>query len=238
MYKNRLKVLCLMIILIFLTGCTADYNIIITSNNKVIEDVKISEDKNVLITHFKDLQEAKESFKVSYESFLKKNKYISKYKITDTSLDGLFYRKSNSFDSILSLDFFQTMFGTAEVDNTKEYTSFKTTKFNPYGTFVDEEGLNPLIDKININIQFHNKLLENNADSFNEDTNIYTWTITPEEFEKSIEFKIGKEKRYDIIITYLWKQYWVALVVGFSLLVIIIVSILRLIKMTNDANKI
>ena len=56
------------------------------------------------------------------------------------------------------------------------------------------------VEDITVNIRFHNKVVENNADKYDEKTNTYTWVLNADPASGNVMYSIDKnEKRYDII---------------------------------------
>ena len=79
------------------------------------------------------------------------------------------------------------------------------------------------IQKINIKIQFHNKVIQSNADIVDKKNNLYTWVITRSDHTKKISFQLSSQKRYDIILTEFLNQYkWLLLLIGGLLISLII----------------
>ena len=89
-------------------------------------------------------------------------------------------------------------------------------------------------DTIELNIQFHNTVMEDNSDAYNSTTNTYTWFITKDNLDKNIEFVITNEKRYDIIIPYFLKKNLAYLILGGIIIVISIFSTMIMYKSKKE----
>lgn len=207
---KKVKMFIVSIIVLLLTGCTADYNIIMTSNKKIVENVKISK----IITEIKnegfDPEELKQTQENSYKSYLKLNNYKYNFNVKKEKLEGYFTKKSNSIKSIEKLSYFQEIYNNIEVQTENNCYSVKTSGiYNGLKLFSDVDGISedPLLTELKINIQFHNKVIEANTDYYNKKTNTYTWVFNENTVNKNIEFKLSNKKRYDIIFKYIINNY-------------------------------
>ncbi|HHW69291.1 MAG TPA: hypothetical protein GX747_03040 [Tenericutes bacterium] len=219
--KKKYTLLLLMLIT-FLTGCTVDYNLIIKSDNVIEENISIYESIDIINKYYGSAELAKKDLNVSYQNYLESNKYKIRYKHDNQYLTAKLKKESSSFDKLRYTPFFQTMFGNANIEKTKDYTYFETEWFQSSSEIYNDQNASGMIaNNININIQFHNEVIEANSDYYDKKTNTHTWEITKDSNDKKIYFKIGKTKRYDIIIMYLIDKY----ILVFSICAIVILSL-------------
>lgn len=233
----RKKLVGLLFFSLLLTGCTVDYKMIVKSDNTIEEKIVISEAIEILEKDYDSLEQAKKSYMVSFRNFIEKNNYKIKYKNDKSNLIATLDKASSSFTSVKSTPFFEQIFGNAKVEVTNHYTSFKTEWYSDDSIVYDGPSASTMLaDTLKINIQFHKKVLEQNADSYDKNTNTYTWEINKDTMNKTIYFKIGNQKRYDIIFMYMINKYKyfaiIGVAIGFAVL-IIINSIKLRIKMVN-----
>jgi len=60
---------------------------------------------------------------------------------------------------------------------------------------------------IEINLHFHHRILDHNADSVNKRTNTYTWVIHPEDEEREFNITISGQDFFN-------NNYWVMIVIA------------------------
>ena len=237
---KKFKLLLLPIMILFLTGCTVDYNVIVTSKHQVIEDITISKLIETINEEGYTAQETKQAMDNSYKSYFKKNNFDYKFDITKKALEVNLKRKSNNFNKIRRLTYFQSLFNDADIENKNGIYSFKTNgDYMPEDLFFDSSNISDVegVTRVNLNVQFHNVVLESNADSYNKETNTYTWILTGDLKEKSIEFKLSNKKRYDIIVKYIWKNYSIRIIIFTVLFLLALIFIIRLLILNHKHSK-
>lgn len=236
MLKKRILILTVLCFL--LTGCTVDYNIIVTSDKKVIEDVTVSKLISKINEEGYKVEEVKEAQETSYQSFFRKYDLDYEFLITDTALEGKFSRKSSDFNTINNFPYFQQLYNSIVIEKDKNKYSFKTEgTYNGKNMFeITDFTEVPMLSELRLNIQFHNVVINSNADEYNKETNTYTWIFNSETENKTIEFDLSNDKRYDIITKYIFDNYKYKIIIFIStiiLLTIFIIFYLRKVKKNN-----
>jgi len=203
------KTLILLGFLIMMTGCTLDYNLVI-SEKTFEENILILEDNTqnwnkICETDGVFTYKERIDFLRDYPVALYKNAemdpydptieidgvdYYEKEKVNDYESYGLKMSSSGKIANMNDLRSLSYCYDIARVINNKdEYiisTSFKNNCFDKY----------PLLDELNINITTDMKVTSNNADSVNGDT--YTWKITRSNYsDKSISLAMQSIRQYD-----------------------------------------
>ena len=195
------KKIFILLFAFFLTGCSIDYNVLVDEKKRVEES----------ITMFVSNEDIKQ-YNNSVEGYLTSKIY--EYKNKDIYKPYQFARKIGKENSyvILTRKFkslkeysespnLKNLFEFVIVEEDDSGTSLKTTgkyyKENIYSDYVDTVAL---IENITIKYKFYNNIIESNADEFDEKNNILIWTIDINDNEKHLYFKIGNDKRYDIIM--------------------------------------
>lgn len=228
------KVFVLIGLLFILTGCTGKYNINIKSNGKVEEKFEMTFDNSIVQTNNIDLY-----FKETVEEYRKNNMYKS-YKITkDSNKNKSTIYVSRTFNSmneliekseILPIIFEKSLpngeYGEYGIVTTGNY--YKSSIFE--GDFDGEP-----FEKIDIYVKSQNKMVSNNADSYDNDSNTLYWLLTNEKNNFSLDFKFNNSKRYDIIIKDIIKDYWSIAVIIVSIIIVITV-IVKILKKQNKMN--
>lgn len=235
--KKRLKILLLIMFAYIFTGCSINYNLVVTSNYKVEETVEIVQFGKYMKILGLDKENVKVTTEENYNNYFENNDYKYKTEIVDDDVKTVINKSLNKINLINKNIEFQKIFNYATIDKTKKGLTFKTTGiYNKYYLFPkDDSNIGEPLDNININIQFHNVVVDCNADKYDKKTNTYTWIIDKDTENKNIEFTVINKKRYDIIKEYLLKKYKYKFLV---ISIIILLAIVGIIYITIKNKKI
>lgn len=227
-FKMKKKKLCITIFfLFFFCGCKIKVDVIVGTKHSMEEITYVSMPREYVEGYFSSLDEArryynailsdqetkreKYSFSLSYKKNVAHGTIKKKRKLKAGAIEGIetmlfkeIKQEKNSFSLIFSENISNYFSSDLEID-------------------VDESAL---LKEIELNIQFHNVVENNNSDSYDSRTNTYTWIITKDNLMRDIEFTITNEKRYDIIMAYLFKKYIDYILLGALLIVIVIFGVL------------
>lgn len=231
---KKFKLIAVLLLINLCCGCTVNYNIIMKEDHTIDENVVFTQDNSELEGTEYTIEESINSKIESYQDDLKKANFkVSTDFNSDKAVVSL-DRKNSLISSFTKLSYFQKMFNLAEIEEKDGKYSFKTTGvYNQAGLFYDLSGITDdgYIDDLNINIQFYNKVISCNGDSFNEYTNTCTWNINKDTTEKSIEFVLSDEVVEGIIPKEKFKfsdnQLIIILIIIIGFAVIITVVILN-----------
>ena len=176
------------------------------------------------------------------------NDFIISYSVSDYKLKkSIGDRESGinfSIDNIDINDYVEKSEYYSLFSNSYVYLENKTLEFETIGgnyKYLFEESPDPLapeLDKLNINIKFYNEVVENNADSYDEKNNTYTWTITKEKQPEFIYFKTSKKIRYDIMIKDLIAKYFMYAIIFIGIVILSLISFTIVKKRINLNNEI
>lgn len=227
-----MKKICLVLfIIVFLTGCTLNYDIKIYDDESVdeifsleINNSLFGNDKNVIKAKIeKDIEDYKKN--TLFED------YIFSYKIEDQTTKVFAEKKYINLASFYDSYFIKRIFTNSNfIENNNlmnlNFRNYDDTMF--YGYRTESEGEIVLTDediqKFTINLYFERKILEHNSIDFNEKKNKYSWTYNPNQEYSEIEIVYTDEKRYDIIIKNLiLKNLGVFIVVSINLIISIFI---------------
>lgn len=229
---KRIKFLILLFIL-FLTGCSVEYNLQINEDDTISEYLTASEktDRLESMTRLKD----KQATSYLYNMFKRDNENIN---INYTQKDNYTYAYANtSHDSLqeYATKFKSDIFDKVTVEKNDSIVSFYSVQSKLIN---NNSSYSLLYDDITINIKIPFKVIENNADSVKND--IYTWKISESDKLKEIKFSYEENslkeklnikvnnKTYNI-------NYWVIFT---GVLVFIILFIIIFIFIKNKKNNI
>ncbi|MDD2518617.1 MAG: hypothetical protein PHI05_03540 [Bacilli bacterium] len=200
---KKIKILLILLIMIIITGCDVDYKAIVDSNYRVKETVKfIGDNKTIAEKGYNvDLYLTEQIETHENISLFKGYNFIKKIGKTDSfvTID----RQHRNLEDYSRSPVFNQLFESAAVVYDEDTVTFNTTGENYYKNFYNNDDLvDPdfYVDKITIQMRFHNNIIESNADSTDEATNTLTWNVSSSKELKKIYFKIGNDKRYDIIL--------------------------------------
>lgn len=209
-----------------LTGCSVNYNIVITDDEIVKENFIISVDnqiiydsgmeKNEFLDYYSHLYQQNEGYE-NFKIETKEGKSVSNFIVKNN------YESLNDYINSFS---FKYMFNDAYIERIGNYISFKTsTNLKLEEMNNDIEISDFACDNFKISIKFYNEIVNNNADEVDEKNNIYTWIINKNTSKQFIEFKIGPKIRYDVMIKdYLYNNIiMISIIVGLVLLLIIVI---------------
>ncbi len=194
---KRVKLIILSITILFLTGCTVNYNIEIEEDTTLKEYVELKEhrsafynseimDGQVLINNMIE-EEIPHLTRMGYNY---KNSYLEDYVYVDLN---------NTYDSFndyitTSEDVYTQWFETLNVIETGTIVEFEAVDFLPYSP----GNINKYdAENVNINIIVPFAVSSHNADrvSVIEDKIAYTWTIDEETTDKTINIVYDTSKK-------------------------------------------
>lgn len=229
------KIILCLISLLLLTGCSIDVNLVINSKKELDENITISNNSDVFD---EEPDIVTDNYKKSYLSLLRQEKYMASFTSNKNEIKAKITNKNNKLIDFSNSVSFKQIFSDLKVEDNKY--SFIISS-DAISLLEDTYGIGSIpemfFEEIPINIQFHNVIENANADKYNAKTNTYTWIINKDNLNRNIEFSITNEKRYDIIIPYLFKKYLGVIIFGLMLLTLIVLSVIVTIK-SKRANQI
>ena len=200
---KKVKKAFLIIIVFIVSGCSADYNLLVTSNHKIKENLKLFMKNDQLPENVVNIKEYFKNQITSYSDVEEYQKYNFDYKIGKEVSYVQMDKWHTSFEEYQNSTIYGELFDDILIIENSEYITFETAGRYLYSNlFAEPEMADPdfIIDGINVKIRLHNKIIESNADNFDEKNNTLEWSITSKDETKSIYFKMSHEKRYDIIL--------------------------------------
>ncbi len=232
---KKYKILILMVLLVFISGCKANYNVNIYSNGKVEEQLVIIFDSNSVESHNPGalIDDTIKTYKENnmYTNYsIKKDINGSKSTITAT-------RKYSSLDSYINdSELLPVLFEkTVYVDDFGIKGLQTIGEFYYDAVFDTSVADDPMLDNIDIKIHSQLELLENNASRVDKDNNDLYWNINNQNKTFSMNFKFNNSKRYDIIIKDYLKENWISLVVV-AAIVLVVIIVIKFIKKQDKLN--
>lgn len=233
------KMMFCLICVLLLSGCSANVDLVVTSNEKLEEKISIWNDWTYLSNYYDSTDEAIESYRQSYSELFKNSNYSVAYRFEDNAIKANIYSSKHNLSNIIHSSAFQQLFKNIEINEAsknKKYTLIYADEV--LSLFEDTLGVGGdsemFFEEIVINIQFHQVVGNNNADHYNDKTNTYTWVVTKDNLNRNIEFQVTNEKRYDIIMSYLMKKYMVYIILGIILICIGVFALVMVYKAKKE----
>lgn len=188
--------------LMFITGCEAQYNITIRNNKTIDEKIYVKEANTRIEANNMTKKSFVEGNIRQYENVeeLSKVKFSSKYEKNTSGIIGNYVSSFNDFSkSQTATQIFSNVSMTDKADGYSFYMyGFNTSYFSQDSPDPDSYGF----EKMTLSVKSHYEVTSNNADEVDEKSNIYTWNIN-ENFVNSknvIQMEFGYNKRYDVIV--------------------------------------
>lgn len=249
MKKKRLLIL---LSIFLLTGCQAEYNIVI-EENIVKEELLVYETNmskwntiqgNNILTYQQYQQEYKSSpvgiyyndQNVDVETGFNPNRrYYTINLLNESNKKGLSFNNDFGINRYADSYIIRNCFNRINISNQNNIMTISTNKELSCMNYIDG------LDKITINIKTNYEVLETNAT--NNDNNTYTWIITKNNYTNSnIYIKINKDansnskKSFKNIIMSNFQLIYIMVIIAFILLGIFIYTMFK--KNSEKQNKI
>ncbi len=237
MHRNLIKTICLLFVLLVLTGCNAEYNLDI-SDNKIVESTNIyaeesdldiiDEDGFAIDNPFSNVDDFIDyNYSIDYRAFnynFNNESNYEKAKINDSNGQGINLRYTYDFENFENSYFLNKYFSENSYTINDRFIIIDLNDFN--GVYYLNSGNS--LNNLAINIKTNLKVLENNADSVTD--NIYTWVIDEDNVnEKSIYIKIKKNVNFtNFFIGF-------GIIVGLGLVITLLVFYIRKKNLENNS---
>lgn len=190
---KKIKILILFLIIIVLTGCNSDYKVTINKDLTVKEEGSFAADSQLLIStgltskDFIDLH-----FSSEIQNILKEKGY--NYELSPNNSRVLVDKEYKSLKEFADNTYaIKQFFEDIEVTESNGVISFKTGKFIEQDP---ENQENFYVESIPVVISSVNKFKSSNSLEYNENDNSYTWYISSDDLNNSIEFEIDTNDKY------------------------------------------
>ncbi len=229
---GKLRIILVFCLIVLLSGCSIEYDLIINEDSTVSEKVTASENTKRMESFTR--QKGKQAVNYLFEMYKRHDENIELSSRTDDKMTYAIALNVHNNIQDYSSKFYSDIFD--EIKVTRE-----DNVINIYGKqseLISSKGDSNLIyDNVKINIKVPYEVINNNADSIKN--NVYTWDIRKDEY-KTIELSYKEGSKKDKInVNIKEKTYNInyGFVVVVPLLSIIIITIL-IIYIKNKKNNI
>lgn len=193
------KIFLIIMGLLFLTGCSSNYNLTITSDKRFVEEVTIVLARDAFPGDKKQVTESIESNIEGYKTIPEFRDYNYDYKISDDKIIIVISGEHLNFEMFRMSPIYKRLFERVTVVEDGTY------RFSSGGEYYNiNAGISPdpnfYVEDFDVNIRAHNKVLSTNADIEDFRKNTFTWNIKGDELDRKIEMELDYSKRYDIIV--------------------------------------
>ncbi len=213
---KKYRFLLLIIFIYFLSGCSVEYNLIVTDDKHVIEEMLIIVDYRAYSDEKSAAERILGNELRSYENFSEYDNYEYDYQLRGDNFNIKITKKHETleayFASPLNKNAFQNLYYFED-----EYFSIRNS-----GAIYDiNQGISKdsltYIDDLKVNVRFYNQVAFANATKENSRTNTFTWLPDDNDVIKfsEIEIDLLESKRYDVIILdYIFARFWWFIIIG------------------------
>lgn len=223
------KILILLLILL-LTGCKADYNLKINFGGNVVESGSIYIDSNLL---------GKGTNPSNYDEYLNQQLkkygaevYRTKIKFKSGNYMGFhFYHRYNNVSGYADQTFVTNiLYDYIRSENNNGYVTLHSAEKSKLSEFHNLTSDIPTrVEGIEVSISLPYKVVKNNATRVDLDNNEYTWTLTPGMASDNIILEYRENQLYTTNPLYLARfvSVYVYIFIGLILLTLIAIAIIR-----------
>lgn len=209
------KIVLMLIFVLLVTGCTADYTLYIEKDKSVKENFVIESPNENFLELGKNI---KSTIQSKYDTMVPAFSDIPNLKIfKGKETSGM--KGKNEYDSIEQLNeslYFKNFNAKVRLEQ-NEYTSLYITNNYDYFYFLEETEYNPIsLNAIMVHIDIPFEVIETNADEVNG--TIYTWNISDTEQLRTLYVQFNENK---IVRKIIWDDKLIIAVVILSILIFV-----------------
>ena len=246
MFK-KIKFLLLLLIVIVVSGCDAEYNITIHENLAIEEKITFMEKNDAIYLYTSSINGYIDSFIIQMGDQYSVDNYDVKKEIGDTVSGIEAVRPYNDFESltennILIGEIYDEMSMNIDDYNNLVELNFKSIN-KRYEIFYGDLHSDALLSNINIVIELPYEVVRSNADSIDKTKNRYTWYYDKDVAYKDVEIifdkgKLVKNNFFDeLLSSFKGGNYLTYLVIG-GIVFLIFIAGLYVIARINHNNSI
>lgn len=235
--KAKVKLLIMLVISVLLTGCSATYDVIIKANDEVFETINFSFKNEELGKNKKEINTYLDEQIKAYKRILIYQNFEFEKKVGKENSYVTMSRTYSDLDEYKESVFVKSLFQNVTVTNNKYYTEIQTVGdyYYDYIYGSDSDEIAPKdknnIGNVEVSVRLENQLVDTNADLKNENKNIYTWVITPDDDVKNIYIRSNDKLRYDVMFElFIMNNIGIVVLTGVTLITLLILVSTFLIK--------
>lgn len=189
------KILLLLGCIFLITGCKVEYNLVINNDLTVDEHVNMTGTDEFFDNYYKSskINVVNMVFDKNRRDILNKNNYS--FEIIEQYTPYVVARKKydNITDYVRNNIFYEQYFKDININENDGIVSFQTGEFIP----VNPDSLERYDIKVStIKIKIPYKVIEQNAQKYDDKTNTYTWYISDETTDFSLNLVYDKNELY------------------------------------------
>ena len=215
------KYLILIPLILLVTGCKVQSNIIINKDLTVKEMVNMTETSEYFNNRYKELPLTVIKSLLSSgkrEETLRQNGYEYEISELDNTPSVLATKNYSSLEEFANNTIFKEQFyKNIIITNNNNIISFKTGEIIPY----DEENIEVYnVENCSVTITVPFVVTSHNADKYNKKTNSYTWNFSSTSPE-TIEFSFDKNKIY-VYNLFMYLSIFILILLAITIIIIVI----------------
>lgn len=236
--NNKLKILILVLLTTIVSGCTANYNVKINLDGSVKESAELTDEKDKILSDF-----TKKNFEKYVEEYINLNELenkLDKYTINITAVAGVDINNKyeNIYEYVNKSPAIEFVFKKVKIREKGSTIKLRSVATGYDLVYRDNDGvLNYTNSTISISLPY--EVTKSNADSIDEEKNIYTWNFD-EEFD-GIEIDYNQDKYYTNNFIKLMQyatvtNYFTIIVLALAVIIIIIILFLGIRLLIRERN--
>jgi hypothetical protein len=226
-----MKKILLILILLLLSGCTVEYDLLIKNNGEIEESISLNFPNEIVDANV-NIKEMFDNRIVFYKSVSDYTNYFFDYSINNKESH---FKSNSKFENIINLKqskFLTDVFKGILISKEKNITTIIINKYDYFSVYTNHsESTNydvskdeKAIEKVTIAITLEKEVVNSNADRFDNESNTYYWELNPYIIEKEIQIAYNQKTRYDIVFKNIIKNNLFTFI-GYSILVSIVLII-------------
>ena len=233
------KKLFILLVLLFLTGCKANYNLQINFSGNYVESGTIYFNKDLLgkgnfpSDEKEFLKEIGQQYRFDW---LKSKKYFSVGNYFGYEFSHV-YKNYNNYSH--NSPVFRNIFGGLSIVENDHYVKMNTAN-NYISNFQNKSGdISTIVEGVEISITLPYKVVDHNANSVNAETNTYKWILNGNSSnDKNIKLSYRDNELYTYNPIYLVRFVEIQIWIFISLVVLLLIVLASIKAKSRSVNKI
>lgn len=224
------KILCLVLSLFLLTGCTISYDVTINKDFTVLEDMEIIGDDRFKIGDDYTIDSMFETLKETYFEIYQDGDLDNIKKYSKSGNMAISSNKTYSnLDEFANSNYVKKIYanGLKITSENNLITISSESGLDNFWLFVDGMEEDPIITNLKVSIKLPYIVTNNNADEVDDKTNTYTWIYSFHDYSKQINLEFDKNRLFTSGIDYLKIGKYILYVVGLAFLGFIVYNITK-----------
>lgn len=212
----KVKLIILIFALFFITGCTANYDVVINDDLTVSENIEIIGDSRFKVDGNYTIDSMYNTLKETYTELYENSdlENVSKF-VKDGNMSISITNSYNDLDSFASSFVIKKIYSKGlDINKKQNIVGISSdNQLDNFWLFVDGMEEDPLITNLQVKIKVPFVVTKNNADKVDAKNNIFVWNYNYNDYSKKINLEFDKNRKFSSGIDFLKIFKYVGLVV-------------------------